>query len=120
MPFNPSSYQVRLTSVTNGKFGSAATFENKDAEASAKIKLAACNIAKEVLNGRVKLQEFHEVEILRGETLNNLSRLEALLQRCRNLLTDLDGASMSPELRSIYDAVMDDLDEANLVLPRES
>lgn len=111
MQYKPSSYLVRLSSAKKGEAVLATTFENNDAAVASKIKEKAFSIAEMVLDGHLDARSFQEVEILRGETINKFTRMESMLEQCRNLLIDLDGVTMSQGLRLIYDAVMDDFDE---------
>lgn len=111
MVYKPSNYLVRLSTIKNGDAFGSVTMENQDPAVSKKVKLAAVDLATQVLGNHLQVQPSHEVEILLGATANRLSHLEGLVNNCRNLLVDLEGASMTSDVRQVYDAIMRDLDE---------
>ncbi len=111
MDYKPSQYLARMVHFSKGEPSMQSTLSIDDESMQAELRDKARSIVTDLAgkNGLHPKPGF-ECEILLGATANRMERMEEMLNDCRNLLIDLEGAFMDAETRHIYKQVMDDLD----------
>lgn len=112
MDYKPSQYVVRLVHFSKGEpsLQSTLSFDSKTMQSELRDK-ARSIVTDVAARNELRPKPDFEGEILLGATVNRMERMEGLLNDCRNLLVDLEGAFMDAETRRIYKQVMDDLDD---------